>query len=124
MSFDLAVWFESAPITNEEATQKYLRFAEGDVADASEHPGVERFLEELSARYPDLDELADEQIDDSPWSCGFDRSGAHVLMCMRWGVPKEVLDLIAALAEEHGLVLYDPQGSEVHLPSALVRRSQ
>jgi hypothetical protein len=124
VSFDLAVWFESAPITNEDATQKYLRFAEGDVADAAEHPGVERFLVELSARYPDLDELPDDQIDDSPWSCGFDRSGAHVLMCMRWSVPKEVVDLIAALAEKHGLVLYDPQGSEVHLPPALVQRSQ
>ena len=122
MSFDLAVWFEPASITNEEAAQKYLRLAEGDVADATEHPGVERFLQELSARYPDLDELPEEEIDDSPWSCGFDRSGAHILMCMRWSVSTEVLDLIAALAEKHGLVLYDPQGSEVHLPSAIVRR--
>ena len=124
VSFDLAVWFESAPITNEDATKKYHQLAEGDVTGATEHPSIERFVRELSARYPNLDDLPEDELDDSPWSCGFDRSDAHVLTCMRWSVSKDVIDLIAALAEKHGLVLYDPQGSAVHLPSALVDRSQ
>jgi hypothetical protein len=70
VSFDLGVWYEPSAITNEQATKKYLALCEGNVDEVTEHPSVDGFLDELRARYPDLDELPDEEVDDSPWSCG------------------------------------------------------
>lgn len=40
-----------------------------------------------------------------------------LLLGIRWGADKAVIDAIVELAREHELVLYDPQGPDVQLPS-------
>jgi hypothetical protein len=40
-----------------------------------------------------------------------------LLLGIRWGADKAVIDAIVELAREHELVLYDPQGPDVSLPS-------
>ena len=66
---------------------------------------------ELLRRFPDLengpwaDELPPEEVD------------RVLLLTIRWGADNAVTDAIVELAREHELVLYDPQGPDVHLPS-------
>lgn len=40
-----------------------------------------------------------------------------LLLGIRWGADNAVIDAIVELAREHELVLYDPLGPDVHLPS-------
>jgi hypothetical protein len=57
------------------------------------------------AKYPDLEvERSDRVVDTS----------------LPWSVPDDVLDGIVALAREHELVLYDPQGPGFHSPADAV----
>lgn len=126
MSFDLGVWHSPRPLEAAEAADVYLALAEGTdprtIAAVSASPAVSRFLAALAERYPDLDDLPDDRVDDSPWSSGFEKSDCHVLLSVRWSAPDAVIRLISDLASEHELVLYDPQGEQVQIPPALRRR--
>ena len=48
MSFDLAVWFEPEPITNQEAAERYEGLCEADGASPT-HPRVAAFYREVMA---------------------------------------------------------------------------
>jgi hypothetical protein len=85
---------------------------------------VAGFFDALRARYPDIDTASDAEVDESPWASGFEVSDDHVLLNIRWKAPDDVIMAIVELAAEHGLVLYDPQGDEVHLPPGLATRSR
>jgi hypothetical protein len=76
---------------------------------------------ELTARYPEIDMLAEEDLDASPWSCALDRSGFHVIVAMLDDKAAEVVPVVLQLAEKYGLVCFDPQAMKVHLPSHLRR---
>jgi hypothetical protein len=58
-------------------------------------------------------------LEDTPWAgmplgAGID----HVSMCLRHGpAGSRPISLIQELAHRHGLVLYDPQGDDVDLPT-------
>jgi len=123
MSFDLGLWYSPRALGDDQADRVYQALAEGSEvpADApiAPSPAVAAFLADLGARYPDLDTLADDEVDDSPWASGFESSDRHVLLNIRWHSSDEVLTAITELAAAHGLVLYDPQGETVHLPPAL-----
>jgi hypothetical protein len=65
---------------------------------------------ELLRRFPDAD--------DGPWADGPPAPSDRILLLsIRWSADDAVLDAIQALARERELVLYDPQGPDVHLPS-------
>jgi hypothetical protein len=66
---------------------------------------------ELLRRFP--------EADDGPWA-DFPPRGREdrlLILSIRWSASDAVLDAITDLAREHELVLYDPQGPDVHLPS-------
>jgi len=126
MSFDLGVWYSRRPLSNGEAAEIYGALAEGTdlPTDAAVEPSpvVAAFLTALDARYPNLDALPEDQVDESPWASGFESSERHVLLNLRWGASDDVVLWIVRLAAEHGLVLFDPQGDEVHLPPTMPKR--
>ena len=65
---------------------------------------------ELLRRFPDAD--------DGPWADPPPEQSDRVLLLdIRWGADNAVIDAILELAREHELVVYDPQGPDVHLPS-------
>ena len=65
---------------------------------------------ELRRRFPDAD--------DGPWADTPPEASDRVLLLgIRWGADAAVLDAVTELAREHELVLYDPQGPDVHLPT-------
>jgi hypothetical protein len=103
MSMGLYVW--KGPLVSEEEAARLLhRFDEGEteVFEASEE--VLRFYDELVAKYPDLEAEPSDRV---------------VGISLAWSVPDDVLDEIVALAREHDLVLYDPQGPSFHSPAEL-----
>src|SRR3982751_1809210 len=118
MSFDLAAWHSERALDASTADAVYQAICAGspmpmdDVVTPS--PRVSRFLAALGARYPDLDALPEEQVDDSPWSSGFEYTDAHAIFNIRWPRAEQMLAEMRELATAHGLVLYDPQDGTVY----------
>ena len=124
MSFDLAVWHGTRALSTEEAAGIHEALCEGralpSAAGVTASPSVDAFLAALHARYPNLDSLPEDAVDASPWASGFEASDHHVLLNFRWGsASDEAVAAAVDLARSHGLVLFDPQGPQVHLPPAL-----
>jgi hypothetical protein len=84
-----------------------------------ERHNVYAFYNDLTARYPEIDMLAEEDIDASPWASSLDRSGFHVIMFILEDRAEEVIPVVLELAERFGLICFDPQSKKVHLPSHL-----
>ena len=64
-------------LSNEEAAKLYIKLCEGDVSGVHPHSAVDAFYTKLTALHPEIDAVAEREIDDHdycPWSCALDRS--------------------------------------------------
>jgi hypothetical protein len=122
MSFDLGVWYSDTPLTDEDAGDLYVKLCEETWIPIEENAAVDAFYADLTSRYPEIDAISEEELENCPWSCAHDRSGLHVLMAITWSRCAEIAPVVLNLAATHGLVCYDPQESKVHLPSHLKPR--
>ena len=117
MSMDLFLW--KAPFTsdpNEAAVlvERYLEQNEKDVFEPSED--VARVLRIIRENYPDDAESGAE--DSSPWaSWPIPDSDRLIELTIRWGGESRLPADVVVLARKFGLVLYDPQGPDVFLPT-------
>jgi hypothetical protein len=119
MSFDLGVWYPQKRLTNADAGALYVTLCEGSVDRVTPHPTVDAFYSELTGRYPEIDTIPDDRIDDHdycPWSCALDRSPGHVIMPCVWSQAEHVARVVHELAAKHGLAVYDPQQGAVFYP--------
>jgi len=119
MSFDLGVWYPQKRISNEEASELYLRLCDGHSSGVVPHPAVDEFYAELTAQHPEIDTIPEERIDDHdycPWSCKLDHSPGHVIMSCVWSKATDVHRLAQSLARKYGLAIYDPQSDVVTYP--------
>ena len=66
----------------------------------------------LLSKYP-----MDWEMGADPWADGPDNSGRLLVLSLRWGGDSRILEDVEALARKHQLVLYDPQGPDVFLPT-------
>ncbi len=87
MSYDLCFWSSRVSVLPGDAEHMYLQLCDNhEVLE----PGInaeinlQHFQEALTARYPELDSFSDDDIDDCVWSCDFDVSTAHILVCMSY----------------------------------------
>jgi hypothetical protein len=120
MSFDLAVWHSESAPSKQEAHRLYLNLCKSKAIPQERYAAVEAFYADLTSRYPEIDSLPEEALDSCPWSCAHDKSGFHVIMCMNHGDNlEEAAKFIVQLAEKHGLLCYNPQGSYVYVPQNL-----
>lgn len=119
MSYKLAIWHSERAVSDKEAADLYIKLFEQKKIPIEQHIDVYAFYNELAAYYPEIDMVAEEALDASPWSCTHDRSGAHVIVSMLDEKLAEVVPLILKLAERYGLVCFDPQTNKLHLPSYL-----
>ncbi len=131
MSFDLGVWYSSQPLTAAEAEERYSAFhgnenwngngnGIGNTDDqAATDERLTRFVDELTSRYPQIDDVADDEIDACPWSLTFELSSTHVTMPVMWARAEEIAPVVMEIADRHGLVCYDPQSRKIHLPPEL-----
>jgi hypothetical protein len=117
MSMSLVVWKAPVVADEDEAAALVERWDDDPtVFDAS--ADVLAFYDALLAKHPSLESYSDEELRDAEthWSVTPERSDRVVYLDLSWSVSDEMLDDIQALAREHELVLYDPQGPHVHLP--------
>ena len=119
MSFDLAVVSAQESPSAEQVAELYYALCDGNYENSRPSESVVRFYEELTARYPSLDQLSEEEAEDSPWSDSIDISDGAVLMVIRWSRAGDMVTYVKALAAKHGLICYDPQEEVAHFPTAL-----
>ncbi|MEU8294588.1 hypothetical protein [Streptomyces sp. NRRL S-1314] len=111
MSYDLAVWDGECPPDDHRAgsiyDELYERYLEPDDVVVPPAPSIAAYVDALVARYPD-------DVDGSTvWASTpviDEASGPIVYLVMSYGKAEEVSDYAAALAREHGLICFDPQG--------------
>ncbi|WP_285577339.1 hypothetical protein [Actinoallomurus iriomotensis] len=115
VSFELGVWREDGPVTAEDAGDRYEQVAEQEPPGGEPDQQVAAFHQELTSRFPDLDDLPDED-DSSPWMDYLDLSADGVFMKIAFSRVEEMVPYVIELAAEHGLVCYDPQEHVVHNP--------
>jgi len=120
--FYLGAWHSKSAISDKDAAKQYAALLEGKEVSQSWDAAVYRFLTQLTELYPDIETLNEDKVDDSPWACSLEVSGAHVIMALRLDRYGSVFPAIMQLASHHGLVCFDPQNFKVHLPENL--RSQ
>jgi hypothetical protein len=72
MSFDLAVWEGPRPASSDEALERFEELYERYIEEKMETPSptIVRFVKALTATFPDLTDLPDDRVDESPWSDG------------------------------------------------------
>jgi hypothetical protein len=119
MSFDLGVWHTQERLSDEEAGALYHDLCESRRDGVTPHPAVDAFYAELTARYPEIDTIPEERIDDHdycPWSCALDRSPGHVIMSCVWSQAEKVARSVHELAVKPGLAVFDPQQGKVFYP--------
>ena len=120
MSYDLGFWSSQHPITLSEAVQIYTELCESNTANlvprASAQMDVSRFRDRLTKLYPELSSFSDEEIDECVWSCSFDASPVHIIVCMSYSRVGEVVPYALQVALENNLVTYDPQKDVVVNP--------
>jgi hypothetical protein len=115
LSGTLIVW--KAPLVEDEkAAARLLEdyYASGEEAAFEPSGDVATFYDEIVALYP-VDRWAEDET--PTWASAPHRSDRVVMLDYSWSAPDGFLDDIQRLAGAHELVLYDPQGPDVHLPN-------
>ena len=104
--------------------QRYIAYCELDDFGSyiEESPAIRSFLTELTAQYPQIDDVPEDELDSCPWSVSFDVSDGHVLMPIVWSRSEEMYPIIVELAKKHGLVCVDPQSETIVTAPLGIRR--
>ena len=120
-SFYLGVWRSLAAISDEAAARRYRALSDG-----KERPEfdaqVYAFYTGMTGLYPEIDMVAESEMDGCPWACAIDMGGGHVIMAIQPERSERFLPVLLALAAQHDLVCFDPQAGKVHLPPYLRAR--
>jgi len=119
MSFYLGVWSSPVAITDEEAAVRYAELNDGKPVRSKFHDQVYAFYCRLTALYPEVEMVPEDDLDSCPWACGMDMAGDHVIMAILPEQSAAVLPQVLALAAKDELVCFDPQSGKVHLPPHL-----
>jgi hypothetical protein len=120
--FGCAVWIDARVLTHKEAAKHYAGLLEAKAPQEFSR-SVYAFFIDLTRRYPEPDELNDEELNSCPWACALDLSGESVLMALTQDRYAEVFPVILELADKYGLVCFDAQNTIVHLPSTPIAKN-
>jgi hypothetical protein len=92
------------PLSGEEAGRIYEVLGEEPWDDRLEpDEGVAAFVREITARWPQIDDVPEDEVDDCPWAVEFDQSPAHVVSAISWSRAEEVFPVYVETALRHGL---------------------
>ena len=119
MSVDMAVWEGDRPAdeaAGEMFDALYDRYIEREYP-TEPTAKIKEFVETLTATFPDLDALGDDEVDDSPWSDSpllGNASGPFIYVGMVFSdAAEQAWELARATAERLGLVAFDPQSGRL-----------
>jgi len=79
-------------------------------------PQVAAFYADLLRKYPGLEDLPDDKVDDSVWAMTPDESERLIALNFAWPEAERVAKEVPKLARKHGLVLMDPQSGLIVRP--------
>lgn len=113
MAGTLIVWKAPHPESDEDAARLLADYhATGDESAFQASKDVRAFYDDVLARWPPRGDEGSAPT----WSSTPQGSDRVVSLDYSWSAPDELLDDIDRLARRHELVLYDPQGPNVHVP--------
>ena len=95
------------------------RFFEGDRETFGHGEALRGFHATLVAEYPPLEDLG--SFEQSPWAMTPSESDRLVEIHLTWSAEDAVVVRIVELAIQCGVVLYDPQGPDIHAPGGIPR---
>ena len=113
MSMTLILW--KAPVVEDpEEAQALLQpwYDSGDDSCFEYSADLAAVHRQLIHQYP-----MDWDGEGNPWADGPEETGRLLVLSIRWGTDSPVLADITVLAKKHDLILYDPQGPDVFLPT-------
>lgn len=116
VSFDLVVWALDDGATPADVRAAHELCREGEHAEGEVDRRIGSFYSELTASYPDKEQVADSPWTDPPLHVATD----HVLMCLSESCADAVLEAIERLAGENDLMLLDLQDGTVYPPPTRV----
>lgn len=120
MSMTLILW--KAPVVDDPQEAKALLdawYEHGDDSAFEPSEDIARAADMLRSRWPDHFEA--EVPDNCPWAeMPFEQSDRLLALHVRWGADDVAVAAIYVLAKKLGLMLYDPQGPDVFLPTDLI----
>ena len=118
MSMTLILWKAPVVYDADEAKDLFDPWYEtGDESAFEPSEDIARVADALRSRWPD-DWTAEEVPVGCPWAdMPFEQSQRLLAIHIRWGADDAAVAAITVLAKKHGLVLYDPQGPDVFLPT-------
>jgi hypothetical protein len=122
VSFDLVSWNRPVPISARHAGELLSR-AQHDPDILEPGSALQDFRAALIAEYPPLEADETDSVA-SPWAMTPTESNQLVELHLSWQAEDAVLLRIVELAIRHGVVLYDPQGPDVHSPRGIPRNSR
>ena len=117
MTFDLGAMDFDHPPTAKDVESRYSLLCEGADDGQATSERVDAMLAECLERWPGE---TDEEFEASPWSSWplqNQRTAAGLVVNIRWDASEAMRSAWEEMAERHGLVLFDPQESDVVLPS-------
>lgn len=120
MNFYLGVWSSENALSERDAAKRFAALTEGQDVPTGFYASVYAFRSELTSHYPDIDMVAEEDLGSCPWACALEVSEFHVIMVLLPDKYTSILPLVLQLADQHGLVCFDPQQAKLHLPSRLL----
>jgi len=116
VSYDLVIWQGDQPASDAAACEEYKQLYDGYIRSRDLQPPTPRIAAYIGAlldRYPEIDTEAGE---DSPWASGplmREASGALLYLPLVYTQCEEASAWAAQLAQEHGLICYDPQAGKL-----------
>jgi hypothetical protein len=116
MSYNIAVWSGTRPASDADATAEFDRRYDAMEQDAPPTPEIVDYIAEISATYPDLTEIDDDDVDDSPWADGplaNNAAGSTFYFALVPSQAEAVIPFLVDVARRRGLVIYDPQEERV-----------
>lgn len=117
MSYLIGVWQGATPADDAEAAHTFERLADASMtASAPASAALAAYVRTLTDRYPDLTDVADDKVDESPWADGpliGNVIGDFFMFAVVADAAEEVLPFIAETARQHGLVAFDPQAERI-----------
>jgi|GEM_PF-1340679 len=117
VTFDLVVWALDDQSTSADVHAAHELCRQGEHADGATDRRITSFHAALTASYPD--QGAASTTEDCPWAkVPLHTATDHVEMNLRQTCADEVLLTIERLAQEHDLLLLDPQDGSVYPPPA------
>lgn len=122
MSYDIAVWEGERPANHAAALETYNEmWARYEDTDEPASDRILSYIEELTAKYPDLDDLPDDDVDDSPWADSplqGNVMGPFFYFALVPSKADETVPFIVETARRHELVCFDPQQEKLLWPEA------